>query len=142
MSRPLRPAPHPRLLPPPPLAPPSPPLLRKLIAACLNPASADSNQNGILDAFAKTTRRGWETSSRIIDHNTHTFTQSGDFLIWPNSAACSLFYDLQTDTPGLHLLEVSAANWAAVTIPNYSFEFAVYANGIAVGTIAIPARAN
>ena len=108
----------------------------------LNPASADSNQNGIPDAFAKTTRRGWETASRIIDHNLHTFTQSGDFLIWPDSAVCSLFYDLQTDVAGLHLLEVSAANWAAVTIPNYAFEFAVYANGVAVGTIAIPARAN
>jgi hypothetical protein len=108
----------------------------------LSPASSDSNQNGLPDAFAKTTRRGWETSARIIDHNTHTFTPSGDFLIWPDSAVCSLFYDLQTDVAGLHLLEISAANWAAVTIPNYSFAFAIYANGIDVGTITIPARAN
>jgi hypothetical protein len=108
----------------------------------LSPTSVDSNQNGILDAYSKTTRRGVETSARFVDHITHDFTEVGDSLIWPNNATCSCSYDLMTDSSGLHLVEIAVENSASGNFSGYSFTFDVYMNGIDVGQISVPALAN
>jgi hypothetical protein len=108
----------------------------------LSPTSVDSNQNGLLDAYSKTTRRGVETSARTVDHITHDFTEFGDSLIWPNNATCSCSYDLMTDSSGLHLVEIAVENSASGNFSGYSFKFDVYMNGIDVGQISVPALAN
>jgi len=97
----------------------------------------DTNSDGTNDASIASFRTGVDTSARYITHITTDFTQSGDSIVWANSTASSIAYDLTVETPGFHVLEIQARNFQYDPPAGYRFTFNASLLDRSIGSVSV-----
>jgi hypothetical protein len=103
----------------------------------LNPTAIDSDNNSTNDGSVASARAGIDTAARYVTHITTDFTASGASLVWADSTASSIAYDLTVETPGFHVLEIQARNFQYDPPKDYRFTFNASLLDRAIGSVVV-----
>jgi hypothetical protein len=103
----------------------------------LNPNATDSDGDGTNDASIASFRAGVDTAARYVTHITTDFTASGASLVWADSTASSIAYDLTVETSGFHVLEIQARNFQYDPPKDYRFTFNASLLDRSIGSVSV-----